>query len=78
MLAFVPVKSYAVTFTGPEVMDTMAGANGAKSWIGGQVWREIVELFINGSLEYIAGRWRESLTSTIVPFHDAINQPEGK
>lgn len=34
--------------------------------------------FYQPALEYIAGRWRESLTSTIVPFHGAINQVEGK
>lgn len=34
--------------------------------------------FYQPALEYIAGRWRESLTSTIVLFHGAINQVEGK
>lgn len=73
---FVPVKSHADV----EV-------NGYED--GG--WRKIEDrggcraglaidssAFYQPALEYIAGRWRESLTSTIVPFHGAINQVEGK
>lgn len=58
-------------------MDTrpepMAQNRGSRAGLAIDSWA-----FYQRSVEYIAGRWRESLTSTIVPLHGAINQPEGK
>lgn len=51
----------------------MAQNRGSRAGLAIDSWA-----FYQRSVEYIAGRWRESLTSTIVPLHDAINQPEGK
>lgn len=83
VLAFVLVKSHAWR-SRAVVNGYGAEADGAKSRIemgrrGSKAGLAIdSSAFYQPALEYIAGRWRESLTSTIVPFHGAINQVEGK